>query len=96
MPAYDRYGELALDHAAVLRLLLAAQRVADGEASPARASVEAAVEGYPVGYDAAAQRATIDLKAPRGDDATFSVDFTGLAPAPVLRSSDAIAAVARR
>ena len=92
MPAYARYGERALDHAAVLRLLLAAQRVADGDASPARAAVEAGVPGQPVEFDAATQRASVVLHLPRDSaEATFSVDFAGLAPAAAWRPSDAIA-----
>ena len=92
MPAYARYGERALDHAAVLRLLLAAQRVADGDASPARAAVEAGVAGQPVEFDAARQRASVVLHLTHeGGAATFTIDLGGLAPAAAWRPSDAVA-----
>ena len=95
-PAYGSYGERALDHAAVLRLLLAAQRVADGDASPARAAIEAGVAGQPVEFDAATRRASVVLHLPRDDaEAAYSVDFTGLAPAGSWEPGDAIAFVAR-
>ena len=95
-PSYAPHASRALDHAAVLRLLLAAQRVADGDASPARAAVEAGVEGYPVAFDTATQRASITLRsAAAGDTNQFVVDFAGLAPSPVLPSADAIAFAGR-
>jgi hypothetical protein len=94
-PSYSPYASRALDHAAVLRLLLAAQRVADGDASPARAAIEAGVEGYPVTFDPARQRASITLHTDRpGESNQFFVDFVGLAPSPVRSTADAVAALA--
>jgi hypothetical protein len=94
MPAFDGYADRVLDHAAVLRLLLAGQRVADGTASPARAAVEAAVAGYPVEYDAASQQSSLPLRAPGGRGPRFVVDFAGLGPNDSPAPRDAIAFVA--
>ena len=90
-PSFAPYADRALDHAAKLRLLLAAQAVADGRRAPANAASEASVAGYPVDFDPATQQATITLRAPRDGETAFRVDFHGLAPMPRLTSLEGLA-----
>jgi hypothetical protein len=90
-PSFAPYADRALDHAAKLRLLLAAQAVADGRRAPANAASDASVAGYPVDFDPATQQATITLRAPRDGETAFRVDFDGLAPMPRLTSLEGLA-----
>lgn len=95
-PSYAPHAARALDHAAVLRLLLAAQRVADGDASPARAAIEAGVDGYPVTFDPATQRAWVTLRSDAADASNrFTIDLAGLAPTTVRPATDAVAIAGR-
>jgi hypothetical protein len=80
-PQMGDYSGRALDHAAILRLLLAAQAVADGGIDAQAAATAAGDTGHPVTFDAQTLVATIALQSPRGDEApTVEIDFAGLAP----------------
>ncbi|KFN50673.1 hypothetical protein [Arenimonas composti] len=80
MPAIDVMAAVGVDHAAKLRLLLAAQAVADGRLAPAAAAAAAGVPGHPVAFDPATGTASLVPKWRSGNDTPFVVELAGLVP----------------
>lgn len=76
LPAYDDYQGRLLDHAAKLRVLLAAQAALGTDASPATLQAAAASPGYELSVDAATRTLALRQRFPPGNtDPVFAVGF---------------------